>query len=432
MLESARIKGVSYHTVSRAVRSLKLKSRRSGRMVLIHRDDLINWEPMRERAPLQHRHRNPEPATIPGVVDLASGERFELARRLTAVYEAIQVSALTDTRDEFAHLIAERFAVAMEFDRVAIWVITAKRTDIILLATHGNWFAPGEAPTTTLRLPFDPVTMFTSRPDVYDGIHCWLCEPTPVRMNRAFSAPLVANGQLVGYIIGDRDGEHFSLTPSQIELGEGLATHFANVLVLRRSYDLEVISRKRTYDEADDYVHVIGNLTSAFNRGERVDELIRQSLREATRLTGSHCSGVLLQTTSDSVVAYMNHDGSDLPVEHVKFDLSLLAGTVRAFEARRPLLIPWSDASELERSFMTKGGTRSSLALPLDIDGELAGVMLINFRDEQPSLTPWHLSVCDTLAASCVAAIVKQRLHDALAAERATVHARPDESLATG
>jgi GAF domain-containing protein len=348
------------------------------------------------------------------------------------VYEAIQASALTDTRDEFAHLIAERFAMAMEFDRVAIWIITANRSEVILLASHGDWFAPGEAPTATLRLPFDPVKMYTSRPDVYDGIHCWLCEPIPVHLNRAFSAPLVANGQLVGYIIGDRDGEHFSLTPSQIELGEGLATHFANVLVLRRSYDLEVASRQRTYDAADDYVHVIGNLTNAFNRGASLDELIRQSLREATRLTGSQCSGVVLQTTPDAVVAYMNHDGTDLPEERALFKVSTLVGTMRAFEVGRPMLIPWSEASELERSLLSKGGSRSFLTLPLNIDGELAGVMLINFRDEQPGLTSWHLGVCDTLAASCVTAIVKQRLHDAISAERALVHSRPDESLATG
>lgn len=59
MTEAARIKGVSYHTVSRAVRSGKLPAQRLGRMALIAAEDLKAWRPMRERAPRKYRRAEP-------------------------------------------------------------------------------------------------------------------------------------------------------------------------------------------------------------------------------------------------------------------------------------------------------------------------------------------------------------------------------------
>jgi excisionase family DNA binding protein len=56
MAEAARVKRVSYHTVSRAVRSGKVAATRLGRMALIDAADLQAWEPMRERAPRKYRH----------------------------------------------------------------------------------------------------------------------------------------------------------------------------------------------------------------------------------------------------------------------------------------------------------------------------------------------------------------------------------------
>src|SRR5262245_27124875 len=87
--EAARLKGVSYHTVSRAVRRGKLPAQRLGRMALISADDLRSWRPMRERAPRKYRRREPNPGATPALLDLASGERVELARRLSTLYEVI-------------------------------------------------------------------------------------------------------------------------------------------------------------------------------------------------------------------------------------------------------------------------------------------------------------------------------------------------------
>ena len=80
MDEAARLKGVSYHTVSRAVRRGALQSKRMGRMALVSAEDLAGWEPVRNRAPRKYRQREPDPTITPAVMDLASGERIEKRR----------------------------------------------------------------------------------------------------------------------------------------------------------------------------------------------------------------------------------------------------------------------------------------------------------------------------------------------------------------
>jgi hypothetical protein len=369
---------------------------------------------MRERAPHQYRTRFPAPIAMPGVVDLASGERFELARRLTAVYEAIQVSAINDSREGFAGQLAERFAVAMEFQRVAIWIVTSNRQEIVLFATHGDWFAPGDEPKEMVRIPFDPVTMYASLPDVYDGIHCWLCEPRPERLNRAFSTALVANQQLVGYIIGDRNGEDFSLTPSQIELGDGLASHFANVFVLRRSHDLEVKERLRTLDAANDYARAIEHLANAFNKGTDMTAVMRQAVQSAVRLSGAHLGELLLRSSPDTARILQHRVEHDWTEEIVPLDLSMLPGAVRVRETGSPVLVSRPDAAAIERIHLRAYNAGSCLYVPLEVDGDLAGVMRLMFSAEQPDLSTWHLSVCETMAETCVAAIVKQRFQEAV------------------
>ncbi|TXH50937.1 MAG: helix-turn-helix domain-containing protein, partial [Desulfurellales bacterium] len=62
--DAANYKGVSYFTVSRLVRRGELPALRIGRQALIARADLDAWQPMRDRAPKQHR-RNPNPAAAP-------------------------------------------------------------------------------------------------------------------------------------------------------------------------------------------------------------------------------------------------------------------------------------------------------------------------------------------------------------------------------
>ncbi len=137
MAEAARLKGVSYHTVSRAVRRGKLPAQRLGRMALIAADDLRAWRPMRERAPRKYRRREPNPNATPALLDLASGERVELARRLSTLYEVLHGTAAELPLPEFLALLADRLATALDFRRVAIWGVDVAAGRARRLATFG-------------------------------------------------------------------------------------------------------------------------------------------------------------------------------------------------------------------------------------------------------------------------------------------------------
>src|SRR6266545_228111 len=89
MAEAARLKGVSYHTVSRAVRRGKLPAQRLGKMAFINAADLQAWRPMVERAPRKYRRRTPQSDASPALIDLASGERVELARQLSVMLQVV-------------------------------------------------------------------------------------------------------------------------------------------------------------------------------------------------------------------------------------------------------------------------------------------------------------------------------------------------------
>ena len=68
MADAAVFKGVSYHTVSRAVRRGKLPVQRIGRQALIAGADLNAWTPMKERAPRKYRQREPNADVTPTLV----------------------------------------------------------------------------------------------------------------------------------------------------------------------------------------------------------------------------------------------------------------------------------------------------------------------------------------------------------------------------
>jgi excisionase family DNA binding protein len=103
MAEAARLKGVSYHTVSRAVRTGKLPVQRIGRMAMITAEDLEAWQPMVERRTSRHRYRAPDPSATPVLMDPVVGEWAEMMRRVSALEET--VAALTS---EVAELRAAR------------------------------------------------------------------------------------------------------------------------------------------------------------------------------------------------------------------------------------------------------------------------------------------------------------------------------------
>ena len=65
MRAAARLKGVSYHTVSRAVHAGRLPARRLGRQALIAAADLAAWTPLYSRAPRKYRRLSDPGATPP-------------------------------------------------------------------------------------------------------------------------------------------------------------------------------------------------------------------------------------------------------------------------------------------------------------------------------------------------------------------------------
>jgi PAS domain S-box-containing protein/excisionase family DNA binding protein len=238
MAEAARLKGVSYHTVSRAVRRGKLPAQRLGRMALISADDLRDWRPMRERAPRKYRRREPDPTATPALLDLASGERVSLAQRLSTLYELIHGGAGQLPLPEFLALLADRLASALDLRRVSIWVLADDGKTLRRMARFGPPMSDIEE-TRLDQAPFfqavlessEPVTVvaLSERGAVFARAGYDLCD--------FFAAPLRAGGRVLGFVLGDRGGPSFTLSPDQAVLAEGLANQAALALDRARLRD---------------------------------------------------------------------------------------------------------------------------------------------------------------------------------------------------
>jgi len=109
MAEAARLKGVSYHTVSRAIRHGTLLAQRLGRMALIAAEDLNAWHPAINKAPVQHRGRTPEPNVTPVLTEVVAGRRSTTAQRLARLEAAVDAltAEVTQLRAETAKLQTE-------------------------------------------------------------------------------------------------------------------------------------------------------------------------------------------------------------------------------------------------------------------------------------------------------------------------------------
>ena len=114
MAEAARLKGVSYHTVSRAVRRGKLPARRLGGQALIAAADLAAWTPQYGRTPRKYRHRHPDPGAAVAPLDAAALDRVALGRqvavlaaRIVAAADRLAPGEVRRLRDRLAALAAE-------------------------------------------------------------------------------------------------------------------------------------------------------------------------------------------------------------------------------------------------------------------------------------------------------------------------------------
>jgi excisionase family DNA binding protein len=223
MAEAARLKGVSYHTVSRAVRRGKLPATRLGRMALITSEDLRDWRPMRERAPRKYRRREPNPEATPALLDLASAERVELASRLASLYETLFAAAGAMPRDELFALLADRLAGALGLRRVAIRLLDEARGRTVRVATYGP-------PLTTLpdETPIDdsPLSLDISRPPraVVEDLSARESEArATLNVTSLLIAPIRLGDRFAGAIVADRAGEPFRFDQGELDLAQAMA-----------------------------------------------------------------------------------------------------------------------------------------------------------------------------------------------------------------
>ena len=232
MTEAARLKGVSYHTVSRAVRRGKVPAQRLGRMALISAEDLRAWQPMRERAPRKYRRREPNPEATPALLDLASGERVDLANRLSSLYEVLHGAAAQLSLSDFLSLLADRLAVGLDFKRVAVWGIDAATGRATRLAAYGKPFGTLPAEMALADLPVDWHILEGREAFVVDDL-AGIGIPThggvlPVK--QMFVAPLRVAGDLLGAVVGDCEGDPISLSPAQLGLAQAMTNQAALAL----------------------------------------------------------------------------------------------------------------------------------------------------------------------------------------------------------
>lgn len=235
MAEAARLKGVSYHTVSRAVRRGKLPATRLGRMALISSEDLREWRPMRERAPRKYRRREPNPEATPALLDLASADRVELAGRLASLYEALHAASSPAPDEELFGLIADRLAGVLGLRRVAIRLIDERGGRTMRVASYGPPLTdlPDETSLTN-----SPLSLTVSRPPkatVEELSERDSREGATLNVSSLLVAPIRQDGRFIGVIVGDRNGEPFGLNQGELDLAQAMANVAALALTGTRA-----------------------------------------------------------------------------------------------------------------------------------------------------------------------------------------------------
>ena len=241
MTEAATLKGVSYHTVSRAVRRGQLPAQRLGRMALISADDLRAWRPMRERAPHKYRRRAPDPTAAPAPVDLTMKDRVSLALELSTVIELLHEAAVELPLPDFMALLAERFAGTLGLKRVVVWAVEPSIQTGRRLAAFGPPMSnfPDSAPLS--ELPVMRFGLALERATVVPWSTFGQAETSweTYRLGALLLAPLRIGDRIRGVLLADCDGEDISLSADQLALAQGLANQAALALDRARLLEAE-------------------------------------------------------------------------------------------------------------------------------------------------------------------------------------------------
>jgi excisionase family DNA binding protein len=234
MGEAARLKGVSYHTVSRAVRRGVLPAQRVGKMVFITRADLQAWRPKYDRAPMQYRHRTPAPDAKPAMIDLASGERVQLAEHLAVMLEVAEITNRELPVETTLGLICERLATSLRLRRVAIWGTDRDQGVARFLAAYGTPLAELPEEIDLHQHPqFAGIIRKADGAVVVDVAALGERIPAPFRhLPSLLVVPLRLGDRALGYLFADRNGTAFTLPAEDLRLARGLASLGALALAL--------------------------------------------------------------------------------------------------------------------------------------------------------------------------------------------------------
>ena len=229
MAEAARLKGVSYHTVSRAVRKGTLPVVRLGRMALISARDLKEWQPMRERAPRKYRRR-PSGESTDTSIGLLSVGQIDLARRLGALTEMIHSASSESSLEELAHTAVGLVAEAFELTRMVLWRLDDSANMATRLAVYRDLISdyPESLPLDEVGFMMDMVRSGQSQ--VFGNLREALGvedQAYSLPDGPVISLPLVRNDHVVGLMFGDRDGEPIDFTEDQLLLADGIASQMA-------------------------------------------------------------------------------------------------------------------------------------------------------------------------------------------------------------
>ena len=418
MNEVARLKGVSYHTVSRAVRQGKPPATRMGRMALIDANDLPTWTPMRERAPHKYTRREPDPTTTPAVIDLASGERLEFARRLSSLYEVIHSSAMQQSLGDFAQVLAETFARAMEFSRVAIWIVSQDRTTIRRTASVGEWYSPGKAAVPDEVPWVEEWDAITPEPTLFDRpkIAGLPNLKNLDKVSKLFTTPLRVGDKLIGFITADRGGAPLAFTESWRQIAQGFATQAALAIDLNMTRQAEAEQRAQL-ETTVARTRAIAEVSLTLNAGVDLRTVLRNASHQITQLLGAERGGIGLQIEEHKLLGLWTFSGQAQPDEWMPVNLGIYPGTVRALERGKSTLAHYSEMSIEEQRILDEGGIRSNIITPLIIDGDLTGAMYVLYTEEYPDVRDEDLEFNDAIAAQCLVAIRQARLSDQLTKE---------------
>jgi len=234
MADAARLKGVSYHTVSRAVRRGTLPAQRIGKMAFISAADLQAWHPMVQRAPRKYRRRMPELDAMPSTIDLASAERVVWAQQIATLIETTRWATQGMPIDDHLELLTERLGETLGMHRVTVWRIEESRGTANRAASYGP--PAGDFPNEVPLALFPLIADLAARHHL--GGRVPAVDDTALRQSTTILVlPLRFGCDIHGALIADQDGSTFTLSDDQLVLAKTIADQI--------SIALELDSRRR-------------------------------------------------------------------------------------------------------------------------------------------------------------------------------------------